>query len=146
MADNGFHMDRPMELDFHVAAPSESAALQVAERRARKRLPRGCVRLTPVPAALDVRQGQRHAGERTVAAVMHEVKVDRSVWESQRLLDRSDEATDSPFVDDYLRDRANRSLQHVFTLLSLTLPKEPLIVAFRGLHTSDEALRGTALE
>lgn len=86
------------------------------------------------------------SGERTLAAVMHEVKVDRSVWESQRLLDRSDEATDSPFVDDYLRDRANRSLEHVFTLLSLTLPKQPLIVAFRGLHTSDEALRGTALE
>jgi len=91
-------------------------------------------RLRPIP------------GERTLAAVMHEVKVDRSVWESQRLLDRSHEATDSPFIDDYLRDRANRSLEHVFTLLSLTLPKEPLIVAFRGLHTSDEALRGTALE
>jgi AAA family ATP:ADP antiporter len=85
-------------------------------------------------------------GERVLAAVMHEVKVDRSVWQSQRLLDRSDEATDSPFIDDYLRDRANRSLEHVFTLLSLTLPKQPLIVAFRGLHTSDEALRGTALE
>jgi hypothetical protein len=84
--------------------------------------------------------------ERTLPAVMNEVKVDRSVWESQRLLDRSEEATDSPFVDHYLRDRANRSLEHVFTLLSLNLPKQPLIVAFRGLHTSDEALRGTALE
>ncbi|HET9156730.1 MAG TPA: hypothetical protein VFN91_08695, partial [Myxococcaceae bacterium] len=75
-----------------------------------------------------------------------QVKVDRSVWESQRLLDRSEEATDSPFVDRYLRDRANRSLEHVFTLLSLTLPKQPLVVAFRGLHTGDEGLRGTALE
>jgi ATP:ADP antiporter, AAA family len=85
-------------------------------------------------------------GERALAAVTNEVKVDRSVWESQRLLDRSEEATDSPFVDRFLRDRANRSLEHVFTLLSLTLPKQPLIVAFRGLHTGDEALRGTALE
>jgi hypothetical protein len=85
-------------------------------------------------------------GERTLAAVMSEVKVDRGVWESQWLLDRSEEATDSAFVDRYLRDRANRSLEHVFTLLSLNLPKQPLIVAFRGLHTSDEALRGTALE
>jgi hypothetical protein len=85
-------------------------------------------------------------GERTLAAVNNEVKVDRSVWESQRLLDQSEDATDSAFVDHYLRDRANRSLEHVFTLLSLTLPKQPLIVAFRGLHTSDEALRGTALE
>jgi hypothetical protein len=79
-------------------------------------------------------------------AVLREVAVDRSVWEGQRLLDRSEEATDSPFVDRFLRDRANRSLEHVFTLLSLTLPKQPLIVAFRGLHTSDEGLRGTALE
>jgi hypothetical protein len=74
------------------------------------------------------------------------MKVDRSIWESQRLLDRSEEATDSPFVDQFLRDRANRSLEHVFTLLSLILPKQPLIVAFRGLHTTDELLRGTALE
>jgi AAA family ATP:ADP antiporter len=85
-------------------------------------------------------------GERTLGAVMREMKVDRSVWESQRLLDRSDEATDTPFVERFLRDRANRSLEHVFTLLSLILPKQPLIVAFRGLHTSDEVLRGTALE
>jgi ATP:ADP antiporter, AAA family len=84
--------------------------------------------------------------ERVHAAVMREVAVDRTVWESQRLLDRSEEATDSPFVDQFLRDRANRSLEHVFTLLSLTLSKQPLIVAFRALYTSDEALRGTALE
>jgi hypothetical protein len=31
-------------------------------------------------------------GERALAAVMREMKVDRSVWESQRLLDRSEEA------------------------------------------------------
>jgi ATP:ADP antiporter, AAA family len=88
----------------------------------------------------------RIPGERALAAVLREVTVDRGVWESQRLLDRSDEATDSPFVDRFLRDRANRSLEHVFTLLSLTLPKQPLIVAFRGLHTGDQGLRGTALE
>ena len=84
--------------------------------------------------------------ERTQEAVVREVGVDRSVWEGQRLLDQSEEATNSPFVDQFLRDRANRSLEHVFTLLSLTLPRQPLIVAFRALHTSDEALRGTALE
>jgi hypothetical protein len=84
--------------------------------------------------------------ERVHAAVMREVAVDRKVWEGQRLLDRADETDSSPFVDQFLRDRAGRSLEHVFTLLSLTLPKQPLIVAFRGLHTSDEGLRGTALE
>jgi hypothetical protein len=34
----------------------------------------------------------------------------------------------------------------VFTLLALVLPRQPLKVAFRGLHTSDQLLRGTALE
>jgi hypothetical protein len=86
------------------------------------------------------------AAERISAAVLREVAVDRKVWEGQRLLDRADESDSSPFVDAFLRERAGRSLEHVFTLLSLTLPKQPLIVAFRGLHTNDDALRGTALE
>jgi hypothetical protein len=34
----------------------------------------------------------------------------------------------------------------VFTLLSLALPPEPLRIAFRGLHTDDPGLQGTALE
>jgi len=45
-----------------------------------------------------------------------------------------------------LRDRANRGLQHVFTLLALVLPPSPLQLAYRGLHTSDPQVRGTALE
>jgi hypothetical protein len=50
------------------------------------------------------------------------------------------------FVDEILRKRADRGLEHVFTLLSFLLPPEPLRVAFRGLHTDDPMLRGTALE
>src|SRR5262249_52392510 len=84
--------------------------------------------------------------ERVHTAVLREVAVDRKVWQGQRLLDGADETDSSPFVDQFLRDRVGRSLEHVFTLLSLTLPKQPLIVAFRGLHTNDETLRGTALE
>jgi hypothetical protein len=49
-------------------------------------------------------------------------------------------------VDELLRDRASRSLEHVFTLLSLVLPRQPLKIAFRGLHTTDPAMRGTSLE
>jgi hypothetical protein len=79
------------------------------------------------------------------AMVLNEVSVDRRVWQRQRLLDELDDA-ESVFVDEVLRNRADRSLEHVFTLLSLTLPREPLLVAFRGLHTSDRQLRGTALE
>lgn len=84
--------------------------------------------------------------ERVFAAVLREAKVDKGVWESQRLLDQFGESDDSPFVDEFLRDRASRSLEHVFTLLSLVLARQPLSVAFHGLYTNDEALRGTALE
>jgi ATP:ADP antiporter, AAA family len=80
------------------------------------------------------------------AAVHREVAVGRPVWESRRLLDRLEDKDTAPFVDEYLRDRANRSLEHLFTLLSLVLPKDPLKVAFHGLHTDDEQLRGTAIE
>ena len=68
------------------------------------------------------------------------------VWESHRLLDRLDEPEQASFVDEFVKDRANQRLAHVFTLLSLVLPAEPLQIAYRGLHTDDENLRGTALD
>ena len=48
--------------------------------------------------------------------------------------------------DEVLRERASRSLEHVFTLLALVLSRQHLTIAFRALHTSDPMLRGTALE
>ncbi len=88
--------------------------------------------------------------DRIFAAVIKEAAIERSVWESQRLLDDDETeaagANQDPFIDELLRDRANRSLAHVFTLLSLAFPRQPLALAFKGLHTSDEHLRGTALE
>jgi ATP:ADP antiporter, AAA family len=82
--------------------------------------------------------------EAVFRAVVREANVGKAVWESQRLLDTAEEG--SPFVDDFLRSRANRSLEHVFTLLSLVFPGQPLSIAFRGLQTDDLMLRGTALE
>jgi hypothetical protein len=80
--------------------------------------------------------------------VRREAAVGRSVWKSQRLLQRPEEgdSTEAFFVDEFVNDRASRSLAHVFTLLSLVLSAEPLKIAFRGLHTGDVNLRGTALE
>jgi len=85
---------------------------------------------------------------RVYGAVEREVAVDKRVWKTHRLLDEVD-AEDGErlgLVDDFLRDRTTRSLEHVFTMLSLVLPTEPLRVAFRGLHTEDPHLRGTSLE
>jgi hypothetical protein len=81
--------------------------------------------------------------ERVYDVVLREVAVGRPVWESRRLLDGA--SGDSP-LDEFARDRAGQSLGHVFTLLSLVLPREPLRIAFRSLHSEDRQLRGTALE
>lgn len=83
--------------------------------------------------------------ERIFDVVRREVAVGRPVWESHRLLDTI-EADARSFVDEFLKDRAGQSLAHVFTLLSLVLPTAPLQIAYRGLHTDDSGLRGTALE
>jgi hypothetical protein len=81
--------------------------------------------------------------ERIDQVVLREVAVSRPVWESRRLLDGF-VSTDP--LDEFVRDRAGQSLAHVFTLLSLVLPREPLQIAFRSLHSDDKHLRGTALE
>jgi hypothetical protein len=78
--------------------------------------------------------------------VEREVAVGRPVWESNRLLHRLESNDQNVFADEFVKDRAGRSLAHVFTLLSLVFPAETLQIAFRGLHSSDRNLRGTALE
>ena len=82
-----------------------------------------------------------------LAAVERELSSSRSIWEGRKLLDRGDQ-NDSQywFLDEVLRDRADKSLEHVFSLLAVTLPAEPLKVAFRALHSDDRMLRGLALE
>lgn len=83
---------------------------------------------------------------RLLALVSKEVTVNRQVWESRQLLDGPRNGDDRSFLEEVVRDRATQSLAHVFTLLATVLPSEPLRIAFRGLQTNDEGLRGTALE
>lgn len=85
------------------------------------------------------------------AVVEKELSVSRTIWEGHRLLDHREvtasESTDRfSFLDEILRERANQSLEHVFSLLTLVLPREPLQVAFRALHTNDRQIRALALE
>jgi AAA family ATP:ADP antiporter len=96
-------------------------------------------------AVLEKNPGIRLDKERVLEVVRREVTVGRPVWEGHRLLDRLDDR-DNVLVDNFVRDRASQSLAHVFVLLSLVLPTEPLQIAFRGLYTDDANLRGTALE
>jgi hypothetical protein len=85
------------------------------------------------------------------AAVMdtvgRELSVSRIIWQGRKLLDRRDDSdTSYAYLDEVVRDRAQQSLEHVFSLLAIVLPREPLKVAFRALHGRDRILRGLALE
>jgi AAA family ATP:ADP antiporter len=87
--------------------------------------------------------------ERILATAAREVSVERAVWEGRQMmadrLDKEDAAEENP-LDAFVRQRANRSLEHVFTILSLTLPRRALLMSFRALQTTDENVRQTALE
>jgi hypothetical protein len=82
---------------------------------------------------------------RALAAIAREVEADRSIWESRLALDQEPEGPTSA-VDRAVRERASQSLEHVFTLLSLVLPRSNLAIAYQGLYVGDKMLRGTALE
>ena len=59
---------------------------------------------------------------RVFALVHKEVAVSKDVWEKRRLLDTTGEGDHLSFLEELVRDRANQSLAHVFTLLALVLP------------------------
>lgn len=97
--------------------------------------------------ALRRKESTRLDRTKILDVVAQEVSVDRAVWESHRLIDAEEDIeAPSPFVVEAIRVRSQRSLQHVFTLLSLVFAEEPLQTAYRALHTDDAGLRGTALE
>jgi hypothetical protein len=81
--------------------------------------------------------------DRIVSVVLKEISISVPVWESERLLDGF---VSQSRLDNMVRQRAEQSLGHVFTLLSVILPREPLQIAFRSVNSEDRNLRGTALE
>jgi ATP:ADP antiporter, AAA family len=83
---------------------------------------------------------------RIYEVVGRELSVSKPIWEGHRLLDQRDVMDSYSFLDDVLRERANQSLEHVFSLLAVVLEREPLQVAFRALHSEDRLLRGLGLE
>jgi len=87
------------------------------------------------------------APDRIIAIVTREVSLSRDVWESQQgpELDEDEDAAPG-LVDRLLRDRVDRSLEHVFNVLAVNLDTQSLRLAFHALHEGDERLRGTALE
>jgi len=79
------------------------------------------------------------ASERVYEATLREIMLAQRLSETPRVLDRYDDSV-------ALWNSTDIRLEHIFRLLSLCLPTEPLHVAFRALHTEDAYLKGTALE
>ena len=77
--------------------------------------------------------------------VQRELKVDARAWDHQGRRRRG-EAGESVLLDAADYTRVNRSMEHVFTLLGLSLGPELMASALRGLFSPDANLRGTALE
>lgn len=76
------------------------------------------------------------AREAVQLRILSELRVEDRVWSGRRSY--RDE-TDSPRIE-------SAALAHIYALLSLILPQEPLEIARRGLRTQNPQLRGTALE
>lgn len=83
--------------------------------------------------------------ERVMSTVLREVDVGMPVWQAQQG-DQEDWGEDAALIEHVIRERGNASLAHVFTLLALVLPREPLERAVRGIQSGDRMQRGLALE
>lgn len=82
---------------------------------------------------------------RIMDAVTREVAEDPEHWQHRRL--NEDVASDiRSEINALLVARKDRNLEHVFTLLSLALDRDAIILSLRALSSSSENLRGTALE
>ncbi|MBL8292490.1 MAG: hypothetical protein JNN08_11675 [Bryobacterales bacterium] len=84
--------------------------------------------------------------EAVYAAVEREFHVARPIRDSRRLLDTRDGSDPNAFLDEILQERADQTLEHIFSLIASVLPREAVKIAFRALHTDDPALRGLAVE
>jgi hypothetical protein len=73
------------------------------------------------------------------------LEIDRATTEFSELDDGSDDEP-NPLLELIARDRVTRSVENLFSLLSLILERDGLRLCFRGLHHEDDRHRGTALE
>jgi hypothetical protein len=80
------------------------------------------------------------------AAVTREVLLGKAARESQRGPHLEQKEDPPALVDRLLRDRVDRTLEHIFALLALLLDRQSLRLTFSALHGKDERRRGTALE
>jgi HEAT repeat protein len=78
-------------------------------------------------------------------AIELDVTTEDRDWQHHRLRDEV-AAEDQSEIEALLESRDDRSLQHVFTLLSLALDGDAIVLSLRALSSHNENLRGTSLE
>jgi hypothetical protein len=78
--------------------------------------------------------------------VEKELSVERTVLKNYRLLDSEPQIVKTQAAQPLVTVSSSTALAHVFNLLALALPPEPVRIAFQSLHTKDHELRATALE
>jgi hypothetical protein len=87
--------------------------------------------------------------QQVYAAAQREIATAKRLLEMPRVLDKYDDRPPAIPPDSTAKFSwisSDIRLEHIFRLLSLSLPPEPLHAAFQALHTDDSYLRGTALE
>ena len=80
--------------------------------------------------------------EQVFSAIRRELDVSTEIWEGHDLELQPEETTDDATVDLHV----NRGLEHVFTLLALTLDPDAVHISRQAVFSTDANLRGTALE
>ncbi len=83
---------------------------------------------------------------RVHAQVARELEVDDERWDSQSARAHETLGERSVLLSRRALQSVDESLEHVFTLLAVAHEREPVASALAGLSSSDESLRGTALE
>jgi AAA family ATP:ADP antiporter len=87
--------------------------------------------------------------DKIIEVIRRELEVGKQALETVAQEDFDDTINpdeQSSLMETLTRDRVDRSLEHVFSILALHLEREPLRIAFRALHHEDSHHRGTALE
>jgi hypothetical protein len=79
---------------------------------------------------------------------LRELSVEQSVLRNYRLLDSNPnlEKKRDRGAEPLANVSSSTALAHIFNILALALPPEPVQIAFQSLHTQDFELRATALE
>ncbi|MEO6573609.1 MAG: hypothetical protein ABIP89_07215, partial [Polyangiaceae bacterium] len=87
--------------------------------------------------------------DRVLQSIKREVELNKVLASrptAEAAADEDDDDEPNTFVGRLVSDRIDRTVEHVFRILSLSLEREPLRMAFRALHHRDASHRGTALE